>query len=301
MFYKDNWLVWHYDGIEYGPKLNIDSIFELTINKTIRTPIMSYYDELCENARNIRDIIQGPLDLLYSGGVDSEVVLRIHKDLKIPINVFIFRYENNLNHRDFNAAIQFCQSANIAYTVVDFNLKHFFENDAYDIWTKCYCDSSAWLVHMKMTEYLDNTPVIGQGEPYWRRQEDGTWVLEIHESSKFDTIYHKTIGRTAVTDWYEYRPEIILANMQLPKIARLLRDEVPGKTSSYSHKSSIHQDIWLDLVTRPKLVGFEGDMNPSKKSKPEYMLEFERQYSDKISSKPLRYTPTELVKILCVS
>jgi hypothetical protein len=300
MFYKDNWLSWKYDGDEYATKPHVDTPFKLSLKKTVALPVKSYYKELYDNARNIRDIVTGPLDLLFSGGIDSEVILRVYRELCIPINVYIFKYENELNHREFNHAIKVCTDLNVAYNVIDFNVQKFFENDAYSTWTNCYCNSSGWLPHMKMTEYLDNTPVFGSGDPYWRKQSDGSWMFELDEGAKFWTLYHKKIGRTAVTDWYEYSPEIILSHMELPRIQMLINDEIPGKTSSFSHKALIHQDHWNDIVIRPKMVGFEKDMPITKDAKPEFMLEFERQYTSRVKSTVYRFTKAELIELLCL-
>jgi hypothetical protein len=290
MFFKNNWLDWSGSGTE----------FKFILKQTVTQPVMNYYDELFENARNIRDIISGPLDLMFSGGIDSEVVLRTYRELKIPINVFIFKYEDMLNYREFDHAIKVCTDLNVKHTVVDFNVKRFFENDAYDIWSKCKTTSSSWLPHMKLTEYLDNTPIIASGEPYWCKQDDGNWVFELEEDAKFWTIYHKTIGRTAITDWYEYRPEVILSYMQLPRVQQLLNNQVPGKTSTVSSKALIHQSIWDDIIIRAKMVGFEKDLTPSKESKPSYMLEFDKHYCSTINSAIQKYTSTEIIDALCL-
>jgi hypothetical protein len=290
MFFKNNWLDWTGSGDE----------FKFILKQTVTQPVMNYHDELFENARNIRDIISGPLDLMFSGGIDSEVVLRIYRELKIPINVFIFKYQDMLNYREFDHAIKVCTDLNVKHKVIDFNVKQFFENDAYDIWSMCKTTSSSWLPHMKLTEYLDNTPIIASGEPYWKKQVDGTWVFELEEDAKFWTIYHKTIGRTAVTDWYEYRPEVILSYMQLPRVQQLINNQVPGKTSTVSSKALIHQAKWDDIIIRAKMVGFEKDLIPSKESKPSYMLEFDKHYCSTISSAIYKYTPTEIVDALCL-
>jgi hypothetical protein len=290
MFFKNNWLDWSGSGDE----------FKFILKQTVTQSVMNYHDELFENARNIRDIISGPLDLMFSGGIDSEVVLRIYQELKIPINVFIFKYENMLNYREFDHAIKVCTDLNVKHTVIDFNVKRFFENDAYDIWSTCKTTSSGWLPHMKLTEYLDNTPIIASGEPYWKKQDDGTWLFELEEDAKFWTIYHKTIGRTAITDWYEYRPEVILSYMQLPRVQQLINNQVPGKTSTVSSKALIHQTKWDDIIIRPKMVGFEKDLTPSKESKPDYMLEFDKHYCSTINSAIQKYTPTEIVDALCL-
>ena len=280
MFYRDNWLTWNYDnGEAYGPKVKPSSKFGIALKNVITRPIKSYHEELLENAKAIRDTFTGDLDLLFSGGIDSEIILRVYHDLKIPINVYVFRYENNYNHKELAHAFRICEELNVTPKVIDFNLEKFFEQEAYDIWTKCYSNTSGWLPHMKMTEYLDGTPIFGSGESYWRRTSRDMdhvypWVFEFAEGPKHWAVYHKTIGRPAITDWYEYSPELILAHTKLPRVQDLINDRIPGKLSINSSKALIHQEWWPTVEVRSKMVGFEGDMNPGVESKPKFMLDF---------------------------
>jgi hypothetical protein len=285
MFYKNNWLAWTYDdGQEYGPKLHPTAEFKLILRNTVSRPIKSYYEELLENGRIVRDTFSGPLDLLFSGGVDSEIILRVYKDLGIPINVYIFKYENDYNLIEYTQAIKTCNDLNVIPKIIDFDLQKFFENDAYDIQQKIFAAESGWLPHMKLTEYCDGLPILGSGNPYVRRtSRDMTkkypWVLELDEKCHHWAVYHKTINRPCITDWYEYSPELLLSYFNLPFVQQLVNDEVPGKLSNESTKVQVHQDYWPDLDPRQKLVGFEGP-RPDKSS-PEvqpFMLEFGKQY-----------------------
>jgi asparagine synthetase B (glutamine-hydrolysing) len=121
MFYKNNWLTWYYNEVAYGPKTTLDSKFDIKITPTITRQVKSYKEELLTNASLIRDSFNEPFDLMLSGGVDSEVILRCYLELKIPINVFVFRYENNYNLPDVTHALRICKELNVTPTVIDFN------------------------------------------------------------------------------------------------------------------------------------------------------------------------------------
>ncbi|HEY6435409.1 MAG TPA: hypothetical protein VIY47_02385, partial [Ignavibacteriaceae bacterium] len=232
-------------------------------------------------------------------GVDSEIILRVYKDLGIPIDIYIFRYENGLNIREFNHAINVCLLLGVDYTIIDFNLQKFFENDAYDFWKKVYCGTSGRLPHMKFAEYVDEIPIFGSGEPYWIRKDNGSWVFEFDEDARSWALYYQTINRSVICDWYEYNPEIILSYMNTSGMIDLLNDQVPGKLSTNSSKSVFHKELWPDIHVRPKLVGFEGVMMPGKKSKPDFMLAFEKEFIDgKIFPKKFYYTQDEIVNFL---
>ena len=302
MYYKDNWLTWYYDDVEYGPKTSPNSKFELKIKPTINQQIKSYKEELLLNASRIRDTFSEPFDLMLSGGVDSEVILRCYRELKVPVNVFVFKYENNYNLPDVTHALKICEGLNITPTVIDLNLQKFFEHEAYDIWTTGYYLNSGRLPHMKMIEYLDNIPIMGDGCPYWSYY-DGTWKLELDEDCHAQSIYCKTIGRTMIADWYEHSPEVLVSHMNHPLIRNMKRTQ---KTSLefVNTKYILHKQLWDDIELRPKRVGFEGSMKPGMNaSKPDFMLDFNKNYitdvmtnSDYLFSKEDLLSATHLPK-----
>jgi hypothetical protein len=298
MYYKNNWLTWSYDGVEKGTKLTPTSKYELKFIPTITQPVKSYKEELLANTRSIRDSFREPFDLLFSGGVDSEVILRCNLELGIPINVFIFRYENNYNLPDVTHALRICDELNVTPTVIDFNLKKFFENDAYDVWKTGYFKSSGRLPHMKMFEYLDNIPIMGDGCPYWIY--DKQWLFEMDEASHSATCYANSIGKPALADWYEYSPEVLLSHMQTPIIQKLLLN----KYADFNEiKYQLHNNIWTELQIRPKLIGFEGYDNFGNPVQiPKFMMDFQRQIINpsKLIHKTYRFTADELINQLCL-
>ena len=297
MFYRDNWLSWTYSNGElYGNKQSGYDQFSLALNNVVTRPVKSYYQELVENAKLLTEDYSGKFDLLFSGGIDSEIILRLYLDLKIPVNVFIFKYENDYNYKDYNQAISTCRALGVTPTVIDFNLKKFFENDAYDIWKKVHFLNAGRLPHMKMIEYLDGIPILGDGNPEWV-YVNGEWLCVFAEVDTQWTSYCNLIGRTAITNWYEYSPEIALAYMKEPLVQQLFTTTQPN---SRVIKYQLHQQYWKDLAPRDKLIGFEGDMPAGAySSKPKFMLEFNNKYIiNKSSSQEYKFSQDELTKLL---
>ena len=268
MFYKNDWLSWSYDGVKFGNKLSPQSKFELQFKKTVNHPLKSHKEELLENTRTIRDSVSEPFDLLLSGGLDSEIILRCNIELGIPINVFIFKYENNYNHFDVQHALRLCNELNVSPKVIDFNLEKFFKNDAYDIWTKTYVKASGRLPAMKMIEYLDNIPIIGETPPTWNFVNN-KWLFEFSEVDFCQAIYTNVINRPMISDWYGYSPEVIMSHALLPGIQALITSTSPPPvieqydSSRYAFayynnlKYDLYKKIWPDILIRPKRNGFE--------------------------------------------
>ena len=69
-------------------KINYDPCFRLDINPNIQGPFKNHIDCLKENAKEIADSCIGPLEIFFSGGVNSQVILGVYKDLGINFKVF---------------------------------------------------------------------------------------------------------------------------------------------------------------------------------------------------------------------
>jgi hypothetical protein len=299
----NNWMSYAFDGIDLGKKLNRNSKFTLKINKKIDSYIPSYKDALFHNARLMRDSYSEPFDVMLSGGIDSEIVVRTFHTLGISHNTLIFKLENDLNVRDVSNAIKLCEELDIKYTVIDFNLKKFYENDALAIFEKSFISGAGRLPRLKWLEYSDNIPVYCDGEPYWKRElerdysQKSIWKFVLSEEAYSCSTFAKSLGITAICDWYEYTPDIMLSYLEIPLVKTLLNDDMPGKISNWSSRTLIHQPIWPTIEHKPKLIGYEGaDSVPG--YRPEYISEFYNKYMKAVSCNIYSYTQEELVNLL---
>jgi hypothetical protein len=276
MSYKNDWFKWTYDGNAFGARTSTESIFDIEIKPTVRS-FKTFKEELLNNTRQIRDTFSEPLDLFFSGGVDSEVILRCHIELKIPINVIIVKYENEYNALDLMHALRICNELNVTPKIIDFNLEKFFENEAYDIWSKGMFLNSGRLPHMKMLEYSDNIPIMGDANPTWF-YDRGVWRYLFREVDYSQSVYAKITGRDAVLDWYQHSPEVLLAHALEEEIITM-RSKFGTMDDFEKTKYRLNSRIWPSIKIRPKRVGFEGKLpfgHPM--SKPEFMLNFNQTH-----------------------
>lgn len=262
----NGWLTWSFNDVPYGLRTSKDDVYTINVDTThISNSVKSYKEELYNNARLMRDYHVGNFDVLLSGGIDSEIVVRTFKDLNIPHNTYIFKYENNINHRDVSSAIEIATCLNIPYKIIDFNLEKFFNTDAYDIFQKSGCIKAGRLPHIKFFDYIDNIPVMGDAEPYWSRvlqrdySQKSDWIFPLNEANHNSSMYLQSIGRPNVCDWYEFNPNLIKSFNELPLIQDLINDRLPGKLSCWTSRIPIHSEIWPDIKHKHKLTGYEGD------------------------------------------
>jgi len=310
MSFVNNWISWSYDGDPAQKfKLRPDSMVTISVNPSGVQALGSFRQETLDNIQLIRDSFSGPLDLAFSGGGDSELALRCFRELGIPINVVSFRYNDNLNRLDLQRAQDICQDLNIKQTVIDLDLQKFYENDAYDLWTTGYYLHAGRMVHMKMLEYLDNTPLFGNGimqNSYAICQYQGQWCVRIKEIDLNLASYVNRIGRPAVPNIFDFSPRPLARFLQIPKIAGLFTNRLPDVTDYGVIKYQLLNQLYPAIAIRNKMTGFEGVLPLGKDtSRPPYMIDFNRQYifedpecqKYKIAESEIVYTYSQMIDL----
>lgn len=260
-------------------KTKPNSILQLEIKKNIQLETKSYKDALYYNAKAVADSIVGPLNVLLSGGVDSEMIVRINKELGIKQNVCTFKFENDINVRDVASAIDICKNINVPLKIIDFNVKKFFENDAESYYNQTFCSRVEVLPRLKWHEFFDAPLVFGDGEPYVGRvfagdySKKSIWLLKFYEYDFSHYLYSSLIDKNCFHPWYHFTPEIYGNFLNIELIKNLIDDKIFGKQGSLSSKALINKEVFEDISIKPKLVGYEGaDMPPA--GMPDFMEEF---------------------------
>lgn len=299
----NGWLSWSVNGVPYALRKSKDDVCTFTMVKN-NNPVLSYRKELLNNAKAMREYYTGKFDVLYSGGVDSEVILRIFKELGIKHNTIMIRYKNGYNQREIDCGIASLDALDIPYKIIDFDLQKFYENEAYDLCIKSSCIRVGRVTHIKFcVDFCDNIPVMGEGDIYWYRTHgiDYTkpteWKFIISEASHNCNSYLTSLGRENVCDFYEFTPNLIKAYNQQPIMQQLLNDNIPGKTSNWSSKWLMHSYLWPDLTKRLKLTGLEGDGVPG--SMPKFVSNLQTVIGEEIGQgNDYWYTPSELDQLI---
>lgn len=299
----DNWMSYSFDnGVINGAKPSMDSTFKLHFKKNYKCQQMSYYDALSYNARMMKDSYSEPFDVLFSGGIDSEIAIRAFKKEGVRFNVYTIRFENDINIQDVTAAVKIADIIGIKLNIVDWNFQKFLENDAEAMFNKTFCPEPRRMLRHAWYDLLDNIPVMGEGEPYWKRDlgmdytKKSPWHFHWTEDYFTGAIYANTVGRTVISEWYNYTPEIVMSFHKLPLIQKLLNDEIKGKTSCWSSRTEIHKVLWDDIFYKPKLAGYEGPTGKPGEH-PEMLTRFNDNFAKQASNQEYKFTEQELESI----
>jgi hypothetical protein len=281
MYWKNNWLSYHYDKLgDVKTKTVPGENWKLRIKQTITRPIKSYHEELLLNAHAVKDAFNEPLDLLLSGGLDSELALRSYVEAKIPINVFIAKYNDNINAVDFHEALKTCQIYNVTPTIIDCNLKTFLENDAHDMWNGGYFAEPGYMIMLKVIESLDNIPVICDGinADNFRMANKTQCNIVIYEKHFAAAIHGNTINRPLISSWYDYSPELTAAflDLNLHKWKKHKLITPPFNNANLHKLKYLNSNKLFGTRIRQKRSGWESGLRDG--SLVPYIEEFNKQH-----------------------
>lgn len=218
----------------------------------------SWRDECKNVAKELYDKYGDKLIILLSGGLDSEVVLHSFISCGIIPKVVILRYERNLNLHDINYALRICAARGISPTILDVNVKDFFENHLLDFANFTKCSSPQLNLLMYYANKVDGIPVIGAGENFLIRKEGEKQIYDLEEA-RVVSIYKffENTSREAIPSFFQYTPEVMISYLQKESVYRWVET---AKHLGYINSKKIKPNIIaedFDIEPRGKLTGYE--------------------------------------------
>jgi len=220
----------------------------------------------------------GDTVLCLSGGVDSEMMVRVFLSCDIKFKISILRFKNNLNINDIKYAEHFCKIFNLKYEFVDLDIVDFNNSEKLSYYNERYgCTSPQFAAYLWFLDQLkgyfpcmaDIIPIIGTGKNSIERMtnietQHGFGVYYVHEmktplelssiSNATDTIYslpneaklslvryfqiNKTNGAPL---FFKYTPELIYSMLTHRSMKKFIKNK---KAWGYDNKLDLYTDFF---------------------------------------------------------
>lgn len=240
----DDWYSWNYDNQQFQ-----------TIYKPYTEHVGTFKEELIKAASNTIDQFGNDVSIMFSGGSESELMLRSFLAVKFKPNVYIIRYENDYNLYDVSYAVTICSMLNVDYKIIDFSLTNFFENDAEEVSRLAEIDRPRALPYCKLLELVDGVPIFGRGEPNPIKLNN-TWIQRCHEYDVGRIKYARAINKPAIAEWFKWTPGLIISYMNLIWFNNLINNRYDAVDTSTT-KTIGYREAYPQLIDRVKKTGFE--------------------------------------------
>jgi|LakMenEpi03Aug12_release.lakeMendotaPanAssembly.Ray.scaffolds.fasta_scaffold24683_11 hypothetical protein len=264
---ENNWLYYCYDDDpNVLRRTHSDQSFKIVIKQTV-DPILDFRTECIKATRSIKDTYPNEkFSLMFSGGSESEMMLRSFVAAGIDFDVYIGRYKNDLNIYDVSYAVIICESLGVPYKFIDFDVVKFFENDVVEYSLKSQIVIPPLLPQLALCDLVDGLPVMAGGELFIERTDNdyskkGTWLVTEWEYNWGWCKFFAQQGRLAVADWCRWSPNQFLALTQTNWFDKITNDGYPGKLGMSSTKLEGYREAWPEMIPRLKKHGME-DIKP---------------------------------------
>lgn len=220
----------------------------------------SYKDELHRTAQLVKDDLGKDLVVFFSGGTDSEIVLRNFLHIGMKPRCVVLKFENNYNIRDVLEAQATAKQLEIDLEVIDFNVKDFFySGEATEFGEAIQSTQLTYIMIYKSVLELGMPAVMG-GEVLLTRHvspENSFWYYTFRENEDASAMrFSNKYNIPLVNEYFSYTPELLLYYLECNKMKELVSTRFNYKLTSVSSKNAMLADFY-DFRVKKKTHGFE--------------------------------------------
>lgn len=221
----------------------------------------NWVKEQFRTAQLVYDEFGKDLVVMFSGGTDSEIVLRVYAEMNIKPRCVFVKFKDDYNHQDYLYAVAICNELSLKLEAIEFDVKDFYlSGQAAEFSSEINCRQMAYLSVYHHIRLL-NQPAIMGGEVFLRRHTTPTssqWQYVFRENEDASAMrFSLKYNIPLVNEWFSYTPEMIAYYLENPNIKKLVTDKYNYKLSSVSSKNAILQEYMPSIMQKTKTHGYE--------------------------------------------
>jgi len=222
----------------------------------------SWWEEQRRTADAVYRDLGQDLVVMFSGGTDSEIVIRSFLAIGIRPRAMFIRFSGGQNEGDYHTSVQVAKELDIPLSIIDFDVVDFyFSGAAAEFAAEIQCRQIAYLTVYNAIRNHGFASVMG-GEMLLRRViprgQESEWYYTFRENEdasamRFSIKYNIPL----VNEWFSYTPEMMAYYLEHPGIQNLVETKYNYKLGSVSSKNAILKTLVPELTSRIKTHGYE--------------------------------------------
>jgi hypothetical protein len=200
--------------------------------------------------------------VMFSGGTDSEIVIRSFLDIGVKPRCVFIRFKNNYNIEDYNIALKIGDQLGLEIERLDFDVIDFNRSgEATELAGQIQCRQIAYLSVYNCIKKLGLPAVMG-GEMLLRRyvspKKLSEWYYVFRENEDASAMrFSLKYNIPLVNEWFSYTPEMMAYYLEHKQIQELVTNRNNGKLGSVSSKNAILKSFIPEIVDKVKTHGYE--------------------------------------------
>lgn len=262
-FTMNNHLKYTIGDREFGYREEVTDKFKVSVGRIDHDhyKFSSWLTEQYRTADLISKEFGKDLVVMFSGGTDSEIVLRAFKHIGITPRVVFMRFLNDYNASDYAQAIHAAKDIGFSVEAIDFDVEEFYSSgEAAEFATEIQCRQIAYLSVYNIIKKLQLPAVMG-GELMLRRHvtpDYHKWYYTFRENEDASAMrFSLKYNIPLVNEWFSYTPEMMGYYMESKLTQWLISSRFNYKLSSVSTKNILLKQLVPDLVKKVKTHGYE--------------------------------------------
>jgi len=204
------------------------------------------------------------LVVMFSGGTDSEIVIRAFLAIGITPRCVFIRFKGGYNTDDYLSALHVTDSLNLKLETIDIDIIDFYRSgQAAEFAESIQCRQMAYLTVYHVILQLQAPAVMG-GEVFLKRHvslTDSKWYYCFRENEDASAMrFSLKYNIPLVNEWFSYTPEMIGYYLEHPQTQWLINERYNYKLASVSTKNLLLRKLMPELIKKRKTHGFENLM-----------------------------------------
>jgi len=221
----------------------------------------SFRQELNKTADSVYREYGKDLVVFFSGGTDSEIVLRNFIDIGIKPKVAIISFKDKSNFEDVTYALNVTKELGIKPDVITHDMQEFYySGNAEEFAQEIHCTQLAYL-NVYYTAKQIAAPTVMGGELLLRKHfttpSEYYWYYVLRENEDCSAMrFSEKYKIPIVNEWFSYTPELMMYYLEHPMIQKLTQEQ-NHKLASVSTKNQVLKELYPEVKYRKKTHGFE--------------------------------------------
>lgn len=221
----------------------------------------NWVNEQKRTAQTIYEEYGKDFAIFFSGGTDSEIVIRTYISLGIKPLIIFIKFKDDYNLQDLKTAETIAKELEIKLQIIEVDILDFYySGQAQELAEEIHCRQLAYLNVLNQIRKISLPSIMG-GEMLLRRHVDPTgskWYYCFRENEDACAIrFSLKYNIPLVNEWFSYTPEMMAYYLEHPTIQWLLNERYNYKLASVSSKNEILKTYMPELLDKTKTHGFE--------------------------------------------
>ena len=236
--------------------------------------------------------------VLFSGGLDSEIVIRSFLESGNDFEIIVNRFSHNLNVHETDSVARVCKELHLNPIYRDIDISSWLTSEeCLSLADESKCTRAEMLPTMKLLKdvyvEMNGIPVLGNGDFYMSKDLDPVSRIEDNQIKyqwnyvEFEYIlawlrYAVKNEIQASINFFQQTPEILLCMANDIEFQKLVLENPLGRHTSRSRKYNVYKRYWPEILIREKFHGGENITNLCDYVQKKYLNNNYRNYTSKL-------------------